>query len=161
MGNSVLGRLLLMLGYTPKAELEELVGGMAKSTSRSGEPTKLAQAIMNRKEFDYAGICAHLKALREQLAQSRMRGPGAVLYYGEMENALRMSAFANDLHYACLHLEEMDTAEKEAFLAPVCETGEALLRAHPALWLARNRLHGMQESVAVFANALAQLHAKR
>ena len=161
MGNSVLGRLLLMLGYTPKAELEEIMSGMAKSTSRSGEPTKLAQAIMNRKEFDYAGICAHLKALREQLAQSRMRGPGAVLYYGEMENALRMSAFANDLHYACLHLEEMDAAEKEAFLAPVCETGEALLRAHPALWLARNRLHGMQESVAIFANALAQLQAAR
>lgn len=161
IGNMVLGRILLMLGYTPKAALEELIAGMAQRASRSGVPDKLAQAIMNRKEFDYAGICAHLKALRGQLAQSRMRGPGAVLYYGEIENALRMSAFANDLHYACLHLEEMDAAQKEAFLAPLCETGEALLRAHPALWLARNRLHGMRESVAVFARALAQLRAAR
>ena len=159
--NMVLGRILLMLGYTPKAALEEMISDMAQRASHSGEPSKLALAIMNRKEFDYAGICAYLKMLREQLAQSRMRGPGAVLYYGEIENALRMSAFANDLHYACLHLEEMDAAQKEAFLAPLCETGEALLRAHPALWLARNRLHGMRESVAFFARALAQLQAAR
>ena len=155
--NTVVGRILLMLGLTSKAELEERLGAMAQETTRSGAPSKLAQAIAGRKEFDYAGVCAHLKALREQLAQSRMRGPGAVLYDGEIKNALRMSAFANDLHYACLHLEEMDAAQKKAFLAPLCETGEELLRAHPALWLARNRLHGMQESVALFARALAQL----
>lgn len=159
--NMVLGRVLLMLGYMPKAALEEMTGSAAQRAAQLGFSGGLAQEIANRREFDYAGICAHLKTLREQLAQSRMRGPGAVLYYGEMENALRMSAFANDLHYACLHLEEMDAAEKEAFLAPLCGTGEALLRAHPALWLARNRLHGMQESVAVFARALAQLQAAR
>ena len=159
--NAVAGRMLLMLGLKPKAELEELIGGMVRQNSRSGAPDRLAQAVAARKEFDYAGVCAHLRALREQLAQSRMRGPGAVLYYGEIENALRMAAFANDLHYACLHLQEMDAAQKEAFLAPLCETGEALLRAHPALWLARNRLHGMQESVAVFERALAQLQAAR
>lgn len=161
VSNMVLGRILLMLGLVPKAALKELTEGMARRAARSEALDGLAQTIVNRKEFDAAGICAYLKTLRERLEQSRMRGPSAVLYYGEIENALRMSAFANDLHYACLHLEEMDAAQRETFLAPLCETGEALLRAHPALWLARNRLHGMHESVAVFEKALAQLRAAR
>lgn len=156
--NMTLGRVLLMLGLTPRDALERMLGDMARHDAQNGSDG-LLRGLAERGEFDYKGACAQLAALRERLAQSKMRGPGAVLYYGEAENAIRMASFAHGLHYACLHLEEMTAEEKRAFLAPLCETGEALLRAHPALWLARNRLHGMEQSVAVFARALEQLRA--
>jgi hypothetical protein len=156
--NMTLGRVLLMLGLTPRAALEKQIGDMARRIAQTGSE-ETARQLAERGEFDYEGALAHLDALRGRLAQSRMRGPSAVLYYGEAENAIRMASFAHGLHYACLHMDEMDAGEKRAFLASLCETGEALLRAHPALWLARNRLHGMENSVAMFARAIEQLRA--
>lgn len=162
MLNMTVARLALMMGIVPTAVWNGSLEVIAQQfAALSGEKlaSTLTARFSNKKAFDYAGFCAHMDAMQALLEQSKMAGPHAQLVYEEYANTIRMVRFAGGIHYLNANQDTMQPDEKCEFVQQLCETGEQFIEKHMPLWVERNRLHGINGSVADFRKAVAQLKA--
>lgn len=160
MMNMTVTRLALMMGVMPSQVWEQslkMVAGQFAALSNETVAVLLQERYNNKQEFDYAGLCAHMERMRTLLRQSRMDTANADLLKKEYENEIRMVEFAGGLHYFNAKQDSFSEEEKKEFIQKLCKTGEKFLETHPMLWVARNRLHGMQASTEEFRAVLAQL----
>lgn len=160
MLNMTVGRLALMMGIVPTAVWEyslQVITEQFAALSGKALAETLTTRYKNKKAFDYKGLCAHMDNMRALLDNSRMTGPQAQLLKDEYANAIRMVEFAGGLHYFNTNQDTFNTEEKKTLARNLCKVGEELVEKHAALWVARNRLHGLNESVEEFQKAIAQL----
>lgn len=160
MLNMTLASLTMSCGLLPEGvfdqQLTGLVGMLAQFTSeKSMEP--IFARCNARKPFDYAGLCSHFTALHRILDAARMEGEEAALRRAEFENILRFAEAAAAVHQ--LNTAKLTGAERTALQAHAAALAHAAVEKHPALWVARNRLCGMEGSMASFTRLLAQLDA--
>lgn len=161
MLNMTLASLSMSCGLLPEGVFDQQLNGLvamfAQFTSeKSIEP--IQERCANRKPFDYAGLCAHAAALHALLSGIRMEGEEATLRQAEFENMLRFAEAAAGVHQ--LNTAVLPEADRAALLAHVAALAREAVEKHPALWVARNRLCGMPESVAAFTRLLGQIEAR-
>lgn len=159
MINMTIARMNLMMGILPEGMfsmiLEHSVQGILEFAPAMVE--KMQRLTAEKKEFDYEGAMREINKLEEELEQMRLSGSEAELFQAEFTNALRIAKFAQQVHCLNAFAERMSPEEKAELFASLRSLGEEIIKTHPALWIARNRLHGMEESLADFKKILKQI----
>lgn len=159
MLNMTVASLNLMVGTFPEgvfpAVMDQTVQGML-SLATPLYVKYVTEAYSKRKEFDYIGVCAHLEKLRKQLYEICFVGSDAEILFAEFENTFRMAEFTQKVHYLNAS-SNMNAEEREDVIQSIKQIGQKILETHSGLWIARNRIHGMEESVAGIRNILNQL----
>ena len=160
MLNMTIASLNMNCGLLPAGvfaqQLELIVSQLAQFTSEKDFEPILARC-KNRHAFDYDGFCQHLSALRDTVNKLDLQGTDAALIRAEFENILRFVEVGFGVHQ--LNVAILSDAERTALAAKLSATAKQALRAHSTLWVARNRLCGMDGSTAAFARAIPQLDA--
>lgn len=160
MLNMTVASLNLMMGIFPEGAfskiMEQTVQGMLSLASPLYVEYVTA-AYENRKNFDYEGVSKHLQTLAGRLENIEFTGSNGKLLMEEFKNILRLAEFTQKVHYLNTMTESVDIQVKEELIQAIISLGNDILSVHPSLWIARNRIHGMEESVAGIKRILNQL----
>lgn len=103
--------------------------------------------LEGKRGFDFDGVMDEILKLKKRIQEVDLHCNGAALLTKELENTLRISEFAQIVHYLNTN-PALSDGEQTSLLLTLKELGFTLLREHEHIWISRNRLHGMEESVA-------------
>ena len=156
MVNMTIASMNMMMGILPDGALSYALEQAARSIQTfAPSATPVIDALLaGKKDFDYSGSMTSIHDLKARLAQVTLSCEKASLLHAELENTLRIAEFAEKVHYLNAAGVTMSAEEKTALIAEIKALGEQILSAHPALWISRNRLHGLEDSVANFQKIL-------
>lgn len=157
MVNMTIANMVMSMGILPAGALDYALEQVARGIQAFAPSAKtmIDALLAGKKEFDYAGVMASIKDLQVRLKETNMCAHNAALVYEELENALRIAEFAQGVHY--LNAAALSDEEKSSLMASLKGLGEEILLVHPKLWIKRNKLHGMEESIANFKKITQQL----
>lgn len=161
MVNMTIASMNLMMGILPEGvfpnALEQGIRGIqALAPSAKG----MIDAILaQKKDFDYAGAMEAIRALESRLEKAALSGDKAELLKAEVLNIFRIAKFAQNVHYLNAKGMSMSAEEKAGVKADIRALGREIQAIHPGLWIARNRIHGMEDSIAGIQNIMRQLEA--
>lgn len=157
MVNMTISNMVMSMGILPAGTLgyalEQVARGI-QAFAPSAAPM-IDALLAGKKEFDYAGAMESIKELQARLKETEICANNASLLYEELENILRIAEFAQGVHY--LNAAELSDEEKTSLMASLKALGEKILLVHPKLWIRRNKLHGMEESIANVKKITEQL----
>lgn len=102
--------------------------------------------LEGKRGFDFDGVMNEILELKNRIQEMDLHCDGAALLTKELENTLRISEFGQIVHYLNTGAELSNT-ERDSLHRTLKELGFTLLREHEHIWISRNRLHGMEESV--------------
>lgn len=159
MVNMTIASMNMMMGILPAGSLsytlEQAVRGI-QAFAPSAAP--MVDALLaGKKDFDYVGAMASINDLKARLEQMELTCEKTVLLHSELENTLRIAEFAQGVHYLNAAGMTMSEKEKALLTASLKSLGNDILAIHPKLWIERNRIHGMTDSIANIKNILQQL----
>lgn len=159
MVNMTLASMTMSMGILPDGAfsyaIEQAVRGI-QAFAPSAAP--MIDAILaGKKEYDYNSTIASIHDLKTRLAQTVLTAGNASLVYAELENTLRIAEFAAGVHQLNAAGMTMEAEKKAALTASLKTLGTEILTIHPKLWIARNKLHGMEESIANIRKLTEQL----
>lgn len=159
MVNMTIASMVLSMGVLPDGvlpyALEQAIRSIQTFAPSAGP---MIDAIWkNRKDFDYAGAMNSIGDLKKRVTETKLEGPKAELMHAELENLLRIISFAEEVHQLNAVGATMTVEEKEAQIAKIEILGKEILHVHPKLWIERNKIHGMTESVAPIEKIVRQL----
>ncbi len=161
MVNMTIASMNMMMGILPDGALPYALEQAARSiqTFAPSAAPMIDALLAGKKDFDYAGAMTSIHDIKERLSQVTLSCEKASLLHAELENTIRIAEFAEKIHYLNAAGVTMSAEDKAALIAEIKTLGEQILAAHPALWISRNRLHGLEDSVANFKKILQQLEA--
>lgn len=161
MLNMTIASLSMSCGLLPAGvfdqQLNLIVSQLAQFTSEK-DIAPILDRCNNRHAFDHAGFCAHLETLHELVDAMQLHGTDAALVQAEFENILRFVEVGFGVHQ--LNTAILPDAERKALAARLAATAREAVALHPALWVARNRLCGMEGSMAAFTRVIPQLEGE-
>lgn len=161
MVNMTIASMNLMMGLLPEGAFPYAIEQAARGIQAFAPSAKtMIDAILaGKKDFDYAGAMESIRDLKERLAQIRPEGDHASLLHAELENTIRIAEFAEGVHHLNASGAAMSAEEKTSLTDSLLKLGNEILEVHPGLWIARNKIHGMDESVANIKKIMGQLEA--
>lgn len=159
MVNMTIASMTMSMGFLPDGvfpyAIEQAVRGI-QAFAPSAAP--MIDAILaGKKDYDYEASMRVIGELRERLAQVRKENGTDTLVCRELENALNIAEFAAGVHQINAAGVTMDDAAKTELMQSIKTTGIRILRVHPKLWIERNKIHGMEESIANIKKIVEQI----
>lgn len=159
MVNMTIASMTMSMGILPDGALsyalEQAIRSIQMFAPSAGPMIDAIWA--GRKEFDYEKTTECINDLENRVTQVELEGPKAKLLKAELENALRIVKFAEEVHHLNASGITMTADEKAAVTENIRSLGEKILAVHPALWIERNKIHGMTDSVAPIKKIVEQL----
>lgn len=159
MINMTIASMTLMMGVLPDGALtialEQAVRGIQAFAPSA---TQMTDALLaSKKEFDYTGTMASINDLKARLQKIDLTCKKAALLSAELENTIRIAEFAAGVHQLNAAGMTMSEDEKLALVTSLQKIGAEIINTHPKLWIERNKIHGMEESIANIKKILQQL----
>lgn len=140
--------ILLMEELSPEKLTETLTNTGKRIRNYAPESAPIIDEYLDGKRgFDFAGTMEKIQQLKNRLKEIDLTCERASLLHDELENTLRISEFAQIVHYLNTNTNLTDSETEHLYIA-LKELGSTLLTIHAKVWIARNKLHGMEESVA-------------
>lgn len=152
--NMTLAGMLLSTGYVPGVSIDQLIGGWVKGIGELLSPETAAIYIKqfeDRKVFDFDGLMAFLKELREKIEKAELRCPDAALIKREYKNGIAMVEFTSRIH------QLMNLRDRGASVEKLLRDADAIIAEHRFLWLARNKTGGLDHSTGFLLRLKSQL----
>lgn len=161
MANMTIASMNLMMGILPEGVFSYALEQGVKSMQTYAPSWKemLDSALANKKDFDYVGVMEKICTLESRLEKVDLVGDKAKLLKAEVENIFRITKFAQNVHYLNAKGTTMGDEERTRVKADILALGREIQAVYPRLWIARNRIHGMEDSIAGIRNIMRQLEA--
>lgn len=151
--------LVAMAGFVPGQQLQGFVAGLVQGLGVFVPPVvqqAYAQHYQNRKPFNHDGLNAFLDGLEATLKTAQMACPDAALVQREFANTLAVVRYLGNAHAYVVFAQAWDGPAKKACLEALVQAGPVVMEAHAALWQARNKPYGLQQSMDALGRIAAQ-----
>jgi hypothetical protein len=146
----VMGRAILDLGDSYlKSGVQPANGAVAFQIIRAQRSAKLAQGVNDK---TLAATAEHIEGIVQKLASARMQRVDADLVRREIENGARMASHGCKKGIAMFNGSIGETS----VLRELATDMRIILGEHRELWMARNRVGGLQDSPRALEQCLAE-----
>lgn len=158
MFNGTIASMILLMEELSTEKLTETLLSTGKRILKHmpSVADQIEDYLDGKRGFDFDGVMAEISRLKQQIKEIDPHCEHAGLLVRELENTLRISEFAQIVHYLNTDVTLSDT-EQDSLKCQLKVLGSTLLREHEFIWISRNRLHGMEESVAGIKRILKNL----
>lgn len=158
MVNMTIANMVMSMGIIPAGSLDYALEQAARSIQvfAPSASVMIDALLAGKKTFDYAGAMASILDMKKRLSEMKLENAKASLIHDELENTLRIAEFAQGIHYLNASTE-ISEEDRTTLISSLKELGKEILNVHPKLWIARNKIHGMDESIANIKKICKQL----
>ncbi len=152
MVNMTIASISMSMGLLPNGVFPMILKNAVKDIETIAPSSSgiLGSLLQDVKEFDFESVMKNIAEIEEDLSKAKIKAPQKELIYLELENTVRFAKFGNIVHHLNAHGENISDEQRKAFGEELVMLYEEIANVHPKLWIARNKIHGMEESIANF-----------
>lgn len=162
MVNMTIASISMSMGLLPVGVFSMILKNVVKDIEALAPSSSgiLGGLLNNIKEYDFDGTMRSIAEIEEELIKSDIKNEKGRLIYNELQNTVRFTKFGNIVHHLNAHGEKISEEERCAFEKELVNIADEILEIHPKLWIERNKIHGVEESVANFKKIADAIRSK-